>query len=63
VALGIDMIVSGHSHVPKLTIAEGVQYLNPGSAGHHRFKLPITLATVDIVSGGLQTAIHDLGIH
>ncbi|RWD31629.1 MAG: metallophosphoesterase [Mesorhizobium sp.] len=60
VALGVDMVVSGHSHVPKLTIVDGVHYLNPGSAGHRRFKLPITLATVDIVPDGLQTAIHDL---
>ncbi|AZO71311.1 MAG: metallophosphoesterase family protein [Mesorhizobium sp.] len=60
VALGIDMVVSGHSHVPKLKTVDGVLYLNPGSAGHRRFKLPITLATVDITPDGLQPAIHDL---
>lgn len=59
-ALGIDMVVSGHSHVPKLNTIDGVLYLNPGSAGHRRFKLPITLATVDITPDGLQPAIHDL---
>ncbi|TGT71791.1 MULTISPECIES: metallophosphoesterase family protein [unclassified Mesorhizobium] len=60
-SLGIDMVVSGHSHVPKLQTVEGVLYLNPGSAGRRRFKLPITLATVDITPDGLQPAIHDLG--
>ena len=59
-ALGIDMVVSGHSHVPKLKTVDGVLYLNPGSAGHRRFKLPITIATVDITPDGLQAAIHDL---
>ena len=59
-ALGIDMIVSGHSHVPELKTVNGVLYLNPGSAGHRRFRLPITLATVDIMPDGLQPTIHDL---
>ncbi|RWB65728.1 metallophosphoesterase family protein [Mesorhizobium sp.] len=59
-SLGIHMVVSGHSHVPKLETVDGVLYLNPGSAGHRRFKLPITLATVDITPDSLQPAIHDL---
>jgi putative phosphoesterase len=59
-ALGIDIVVSGHSHVPKLKTVDGVLYLNPGSAGPRRFKLPITLATVDITPDGLQPAIHEL---
>ena len=40
----IDVIISGHSHVPKITTVGGVLYLNPGSAGRRRFKLPITVA-------------------
>ena len=59
-ALGLDMVVSGHSHVPELKTVDGVLYLNPGSAGHRRFKLPITLATVDITPDGLRPTIHDL---
>jgi uncharacterized protein len=61
VALGIDVIVSGHSHVPKIEMAGGVLYLNPGSAGRRRFRLPITLATLDVTPDGLRPAIHDLG--
>ena len=60
-ALGIDMVVSGHSHVPKLKTVDGVLYLNPGSAGHRRFKLPITLATLDVTPEGMRPEIHDLG--
>jgi uncharacterized protein len=61
VAAGIDVVVSGHSHVPKIEAIDGVLYLNPGSAGPRRFKLPITLATLDIAPGQLHPQIHDLG--
>ena len=58
---GIDVIVSGHSHVPKIETVGGVLYLNPGSAGRRRFKLPITLATLDVMPDGLRPEIHDVG--
>jgi putative phosphoesterase len=58
---GIDVIVSGHSHVPKIDAVGGVLYLNPGSAGPRRFKLPITLATLEVTSAGIRPEIHDLG--
>jgi putative phosphoesterase len=58
---GIDVIVSGHSHTPKIETVRGVLYLNPGSAGRRRFKLPITLATLDVMPDGLRPEIHDVG--
>ena len=61
VSLRIDVVVSGHSHVPKLDSVGGVLYLNPGSAGRRRFRLPITLATLDVTPDGLRPVIHDLG--
>jgi putative phosphoesterase len=61
IAEGIDVVISGHSHVPKVRTVGHVLYLNPGSAGPRRLKLPITLATIDIGSGGLRPAIHDVG--
>ena len=60
-AAGIDVIVSGHSHLPKIDTVGGVLYLNPGSAGPRRFKLPITLATLEVTSEGMRPEIHDLG--
>ena len=60
-ALGIDIVVSGHSHVPKIDTVDGVLYLNPGSAGRRRFRLPITLVTLDITPEELRPVIHDLG--
>ena len=57
---GIDVIIFGHSHVPKIDTVGGVLYLNPGSAGPRRFKLPITLATLEVTPGGMRPEIHDL---
>jgi uncharacterized protein len=55
-----DVIVSGHSHVPKIQRIDGILYLNPGSAGPRRFALPITLATIDVTPDGMRPEIHDL---
>lgn len=59
-ALGYDVVVSGHSHKPRIETMGGVLYLNPGSAGPRRFKLPVTLAILDLGGGLIQPAIHDL---
>ncbi|MGN8544835.1 metallophosphoesterase family protein [Bradyrhizobium sp. 13971] len=58
---GIDVIVSGHSHMPKIDTIDGVLSLNPGSAGRRRFQLPITLATLEVTREGVRPEIHDLG--
>jgi uncharacterized protein len=58
---GFDVIVSGHSHLPKIDTVGGVLYLNPGSAGRRRFNLPITLATLEVTPEGMRPEIHDLG--
>jgi putative phosphoesterase len=58
---GIDVIVFGHSHVPKVETVAGILYLNPGSAGPRRFNLPITLATLEVTPEGMRPEIHDLG--
>ena len=54
-------MISGHSHQPKIETVGGVVYLNPGSAGPRRFKLPITLATVDLTADPIKPFIHTLG--
>lgn len=59
--LGVDVVISGHSHRARIETSDGVLYLNPGSAGRRRFKLPITLATLELDQDGpLQPVIHDL---
>jgi uncharacterized protein len=59
-AAGIDAVISGHSHKPSIRTDRGVLYLNPGSAGPRRFKLPITLARLHVSSGRLDAERIDL---
>ncbi len=47
-AEGIDVAIAGHSHKPLHDERDGVLYLNPGSAGPRRFKLPISVALLRI---------------
>ena len=47
-ALGAQLVVSGHSHKPRIESRDGVLYLNPGSAGPRRFKLPIALGELQV---------------
>jgi putative phosphoesterase len=58
---GLDVVVSGHSHRPRIETIEGVLYLNPGSAGPRRFNLPVTLATLELTATGLRPLVHELG--
>jgi uncharacterized protein len=60
-ARGIDVVISGHSHRARIETIDRVLYVNPGSAGPRRFKLPITLATLEITPSALRAEIHDLG--
>ncbi|WP_028204210.1 metallophosphoesterase family protein [Paraburkholderia nodosa] len=55
---GIAVVVSGHSHKPALETREGVLYVNPGSAGPRRFKLPISAAILTIGSTGALDVEH-----
>jgi putative phosphoesterase len=62
VADGIDVIVSGHTHVPKINTIHDLLYVNPGSAGRRGFKLPITLAILEVTPDELKPTIHDLEV-
>ncbi|MEM5448030.1 metallophosphoesterase family protein [Paraburkholderia guartelaensis] len=55
---GIAVVVSGHSHKPALEAREGVLYVNPGSAGPRRFKLPISAAMLTIGDDGALDVEH-----
>jgi putative phosphoesterase len=59
-AKGVDVVVSGHSHRPKVEERNGVLYINPGSAGPRRFKLPIAVAVLTIVGRSIQPRIVEL---
>ena len=57
---GLDIVISGHSHRPGIERSGGVLFLNPGSAGPRRFRLPVTAATLHLGSGGLRPEIRPI---
>ena len=61
-AKGIDVVISGHSHKPKISKDKGVLYLNPGSAGPRRFTLPVSLALLAISDERVEARIVELEV-
>ena len=59
-ASGFDVVVSGHSHRPKIETKKGVLYVNPGSAGPRRFKLPVAVATVTLSDRAILPRILEI---
>lgn len=59
-AAGLQVIITGHSHRPVIEERDGILYLNPGSAGPRRFKLPVTVAILDIDQGQASARIVEL---
>lgn len=59
-AAGFAAVISGHSHLPKIATKEGVLYVNPGSAGPRRFKLPIAVAKIFVDDSELRAEIIEL---
>jgi len=59
-AAGIHVVASGHSHRPARSERSGVLYLNPGSAGPRRFKLPVTVARLDLAQTPWKVEFIDL---
>ncbi len=51
-AEGVQIVISGHSHRAHLEEKHGVTYLNPGSIGPRRFRLPVTMAWLHLPGGG-----------
>ena len=60
-AAGVSVVVSGHSHQPLVQERNGVLYVNPGSAGPRRFKLPIAVGELNIVGTSVTSRIVELG--
>jgi|SRR5262245_28053644 uncharacterized protein len=61
-AAGFSAVVFGHSHMPSIETRAGVLFLNPGSAGPRRFKLPIALARVRVSGPELRPQIEQLAV-
>ena len=59
---GFAAVISGHSHVPRSEMRDGVLYLNPGSAGPRRFRLPVGVAKIRVEEGGLEAELVALSV-
>ena len=47
-AADVDVVVSGHTHQPRIETKDGVLFLNPGSVGPRRFDYPISVALLEV---------------
>jgi len=61
-AAGYDAVIAGHSHQPRVERRDGVLYLNPGSAGPRRFRLPVSVARLRVEARRLQAEIVTLDV-
>ena len=62
-AAGFRVVVCGHSHKPLIESRDGVLYVNPGSAGPRRFKLPIAVGQLVIEGDNVEARIVELAGH
>ena len=60
VVAGLAMVVSGHSHQPVIRETKGVLYVNPGSVGPRRFKLPVCFARAEFSESGIEARLVQL---
>ena len=61
-ATGYSAVITGHSHVPRIELRDGVLFLNPGSAGPRRFKLPVAVAKIRVREDGVEAELVTLSV-
>jgi uncharacterized protein len=59
-AAGFRVVVSGHSHRASVEERDGVLYVNPGSSGPRRFKLPVAVAELQIAGASVAARLVEL---
>jgi len=59
-AAGVDVVVSGHSHKPRIERRSGVLFVNPGSAGPVRFRLPVSVGLLQLSGRKVEARIVEL---
>jgi putative phosphoesterase len=59
-AAGFRVVIAGHSHKPVVTERDGVLFVNPGSAGPRRFKLPVTVGYLTVTAGSARAEIKEV---
>jgi uncharacterized protein len=61
-ALGVQLVIAGHSHRPMTGERDGVLFLNPGSAGPRRFTLPVSVARLRVRDGHPRARLVALAV-
>ena len=59
---GISIVISGHTHRPRVERKEGILFVNPGSAGRRRFDLPVCVALLRFGAEGPEAEIVKLEV-
>ncbi|PPA04327.1 metallophosphoesterase [Pseudomonas sp. MWU12-2312b] len=57
---GTRLVITGHSHQPRIDWRDERLFLNPGSAGPRRFKLPVTLVLLEVEKGSIEPRLISL---
>ncbi|HSM45249.1 MAG TPA: metallophosphoesterase family protein [Acidimicrobiia bacterium] len=55
-----DVVVVGHSHIPKVGRVGSMLVVNPGSAGPRRFRLPGSIGMMTVVDGDVSVELIEL---
>ena len=59
-AAGFHAVIAGHSHHPSIELREGVLFVNPGSAGPRRFKLPVSVGCLTVSGTSIKPRLVEL---
>jgi len=55
-------MIFGHSHKPRVETRDGVLFVNPGSAGPRRFRLPVAVGELLISGNRVDARIIELAV-
>lgn len=61
-AAEVSVVISGHTHQPKIATIDHILFLNPGSAGPRRFDYPISIAKITLQNQAIHPELIQLNI-
>lgn len=62
IVAGVKVVITGHSHRPAIHRERGILYINPGSAGPRRFRLPVSVGFLEISDGLPKARLQTLEV-
>jgi predicted phosphodiesterase len=63
VSAGFQVVISGHSHKPSVKERDGVLYVNAGSSGPRRFRLPVAVAELMVDGRSVRARVVELDVN